>query len=303
MTKITLHPSYLLTVTALALLAVPAPAGNEALDVRPRAARQGDPLFLRLELPGAENPKVSWLNGTYPLYREGSAWAGAVPIRPETRVGGHTVVVRFTSGGRAESVRRVIEVHRVDYPVQHLRMARSTAKLYNYPGVEKENRIIGTAIRAKSDEQLWEGDWLMPSKGRISTKFGERRLRNGKYVGRHRGLDIAAKQGTPVLASAAGKVVLAGSYRKHGKTVVVDHGQGITSLYIHMSAIHVRKGQQVKRGQRLGSVGSTGVSTGPHLHWSIYVHGTPLEPLRFCRLSRVMALRNGKAEDNLASAR
>lgn len=301
MTKNTLRLPYLLTLTALALLAVPAPAGNEALEVRPRAARQGDPLFLRLSLPGAEDARVSWLNGTYPLYQDGSAWSGAVPIRPETKVGGHTVVVRFTRDGRPQSVRRVVQVHRVDYPVQHLRMARSTAKLYNYPGVEKENRIIGTAIRAKSDEQLWSGDWLLPSKGRISTKFGERRLRNGRYVGRHRGLDIAAKQGTPVLASAAGKVVLAGSYRKHGKTVVLDHGQGITSLYIHMSAIHVRKGQLVKRGQRVGSVGSTGVSTGPHLHWSIYVHGTPLEPLRFCRLGRVMAGLSGKTEGDLAS--
>lgn len=252
----------------------------------PTSPRQGDAVFLRLDLPDAESPRVSWLNKTYPLYQTGSGWAGPVPIRPETKPGGHTLVVRFTRGGRPETLQRKLEVHKVSYPVQHLRMARSTARLYNYPGVEKENKIVGDAVRARSDARLWRGDWLLPARGRISTLFGERRLRNGKYVGRHRGLDIAAKSGSPVLAAAAGKVVLAGSYRKHGKTVVLDHGQGVTSLYLHMSAIHVKKGQTVSRGDRLGSVGSTGVSTGPHLHWSVYVHGTSLEPYTFVRLSR-----------------
>jgi murein DD-endopeptidase MepM/ murein hydrolase activator NlpD len=180
----------------------------------------------------------------------------------------------------------VVNVARVSYPVQHLSMARGTARLYNYPGVEKEERVIGAAIRSRSDERLWHGDWMVPSRGRISTAFGERRLRNGKYVGRHRGLDIAAPKGAPVLAAADGKVVLTGMFRKHGGTVVIDHGHGITSLYLHQSRIHARKGETVSRGDQVGEVGATGVATGPHLHWSVYVQGTPVEPLEFVRLSR-----------------
>jgi len=209
-----------------------------------------------------------------------------VPIRPETAAGGYTLAVTYRAGGREERLERKVEVATVTYPVQHLRMARKTAALYNYPGVEQEERIIGSAIRTVSDRRLWSGDWMLPSYGRFSTLFGERRIRNGRGVGRHRGLDIAAKEGSPVQAAADGRVVLAGSYRKHGKTVVLDHGLGITSLYLHMSHIQAEKGESVQRGDLIGYVGATGVATGPHLHWSVYVQGTPVEPLLFCRLSR-----------------
>lgn len=271
----------LLILTALPLLAVPSQAGNPSLIVSPTRPRQGDALFVRVR--GAEPTGLRWLNKDYPVFPDGGEYVGAVPIRPETAPGGHTLVVKLP-GGR--SLRRVLQVAKLRYPVQHLSMRRSTARLYNYPGVEKEERIIGSAIRTRSAERLWSGDWLMPSRGRISTAFGERRLRNGKAVGRHRGLDIAAPKGAPIRAPADGKVVLAGTWRKHGGTVVIDHGQGVTSLYLHQSRIHAKKGQAISRGEKLGEVGATGVATGPHLHWAVYVHGTPVEPLEFVRLSK-----------------
>lgn len=276
----------LLVLTTLPLAAVPTAAQKDRLQLLPARPRQGDGLFVRLDQPAAENPEVTWLRKTYPLYRQGERWVAAVPIPPGTRPGGHTVTVTFDRGEGPQRLRRHVEIARVRYPVQHLRMARTTARLYNYPGVEVEDRTISEAIRTVSEDRLWRGDWALPAKGRLSTPFGVQRLRNGKAVGRHRGLDIAAPEGAPVLAAATGRVALAGSFRKHGKTVVLDHGMGVTSLYIHLSAIKVREGDTVTRGARLGSIGSTGVSTGPHLHWSIYLQGEPVEPLMFVRLSK-----------------
>jgi murein DD-endopeptidase MepM/ murein hydrolase activator NlpD len=276
----------LLLLTAALVCAVPSGAQKQALTLTPVHPRQGDALFIRLDEPGAAGARIRWRNRTYPLYPQGDSWIGAAPVSPDTPAGGHTLAVTFTRGGAPVRLARKLEVARVAYPVQRLRMSGRISALYSYPGVEKEDAAVSAAIRTRSGDRLWSGDWMLPVQGRLSTPFGVRRLRNGRPVGRHRGLDIAAPTGTPVMAPAAGRVVLAKSYRKHGKTVILDHGMGITSFYIHMSAIHVQAGETVSKGASLGEVGSTGVSTGPHLHWSVYVHGTPLEPRFFCRLSR-----------------
>lgn len=294
MRKLVLLP--LLTALATAVVPHPLPAEQAAvpaavaeadrLRITPSQPRQGEALLIRLDEPEAENGEVFHRGKRFPLFQAGDYLFGALPLPPDKPAGGYQLEVRFRVDGVERVLHRKFELAPVAFSVQHLRMARTTARLYNYPGVEKEEREIGAAIRTLSEGRAWSGDWLVPCPGRRSTPFGVRRLRNGRAVGRHRGLDIAAPAGTPVRAAADGQVVLARSYRKHGKTVVVDHGSGITSFYIHMSAIAAREGETVRRGEMLGRVGSTGVSTGPHLHWSVYIHGEPVDPLLFCRLSR-----------------
>jgi murein DD-endopeptidase MepM/ murein hydrolase activator NlpD len=282
-------PLLFLSLTMLTLPAVPTPAQNEALRVQPSNPRQGDALFVRLEGAGIEEPQVRWLNERFPLYRQGDVWRATVPVPPGAAPGGRTLAVTLTRGGQREWLERKVEVAKVPFPVQHLRMARSTARLYSSAGAKREDAAVGRAIRTVSDRRLWSGDWSLPAKGRTSTPFGVRRIRNGRAVGRHRGLDIAAKTGTPIRAPAAGRVVLAktaSEFKKYGGTVVLDHGQGVTTLYIHMSALGVAEGQAVDEGDLIGRVGSTGVATGPHLHWAAYVHGDAVEPQFFCRLSK-----------------
>ena len=118
-----------------------------------------------------------------------------------------------------------------------------TEKLYTYPGRAQELATVRRALRTETARQQWEGSFVLPAKGRFSTPFGVKRIRNGRSVGYHRGLDIAAPIGTPIHAAAAGRVVLARSLKMHGKTVVVDHGLGVTSLYLHQSALRCREGQ------------------------------------------------------------
>jgi len=280
--------AYLLSVlTALLLLAVPVSGQSPALSVAPANPRQGEALFIRVAASsGVTGGDIAWRGERFPLYQDPGGWSGSVPISPDQRPGGCTLRVSLERGGEEELLSRVIEVAKVAFPIQRLAMKSSTARLYTFPGAKQEDAAVGAALRTRSEERLWTGDWMIPTKGRLSTPFGVRRIRNGRPVGRHRGLDIAAPEGAPVLAAAAGRVVMSTFLKKYGHTVVLDHGQGVTSLYIHMSARSAAKGQTVAKGVRLGSVGSTGVATGPHLHWATYVSGKSVQPFVFLRLSK-----------------
>ncbi len=124
------------------------------------------------------------------------------------------------------------------------------------------------------------GNLLQPCGGRISSRYGWRIHPILKTRRFHNGVDIAAPSGTPIKASDAGKVIFAGWKNAYGRTVVIDHGSGWSTMYGHCSRINVSRGQVVSRGQTIAAVGSTGWSTGPHLHWTVYRNGSSVNPLR-----------------------
>lgn len=131
-------------------------------------------------------------------------------------------------------------------------------------------------LRMSATPSLW------PVRGYISSRFGDRESPFDTATNEfHEGLDISSPLGSPILASADGVVTFAGSYSDLGNCVAIDHGYGFVSRYGHMSEIAVRAGQRVKAGQRIGKVGSTGRSTGPHLHYEVAVNGTKVDPLRY----------------------
>lgn len=124
-------------------------------------------------------------------------------------------------------------------------------------------------------------EFVLPATGPISSPFGLRRILNDQPRSPHSGLDIAAGQGEPIFAPASGKVVATGNYFFNGNTVLLDHGQGLISMYCHMSRIDVQKGEVIKKGEVLGAVGQTGRVTGPHLHWSISLNNARVDPNLF----------------------
>lgn len=143
-----------------------------------------------------------------------------------------------------------------------------------------EQRLIAETRRRVTDTPYFRAGFAWPVHGRVTGVFGSQRILNGKPRRPHYGVDVAAPRGTPVRAAADGIVVLVhpGMYFS-GKTVILDHGHGVTSVYIHLSAILVRLGERVRKGQIIGRVGQTGRATGPNLHWGVYKGEMPVDPM------------------------
>ena len=145
--------------------------------------------------------------------------------------------------------------------------------------IRAENAAIRDVRRVDSPATDFAGGFRWPLTGRLSGVFGAQRILNGKPRRYHNGVDIAAPIGTPIVASAPGRVVLVHEDMFFaGKTVILDHGHGLTSVYIHMSAITVKERQRVETGGMIGRVGMTGRASGPHLHWGVTLFGTHVDP-------------------------
>jgi len=139
------------------------------------------------------------------------------------------------------------------------------------------------ADRARVDDPM-SGGWIAPVDGRVSSAFGPRKLADEEHARQHHGLDIAAPTGTPIRAARAGVVAFAGPRGGYGNTIEIDHGDGLSTLYAHASAIDVEEGDRVRAGKPIGAVGSTGRSTGPHLHFEIRRDGEPVDPASVLRI-------------------
>ena len=143
--------------------------------------------------------------------------------------------------------------------------------------IELERKVVRASLKGINDNTAWLSGFIMPIEGRISGKFGGQRIMNKVPKNPHQGMDIAAKEGTPIKASADGEIVLAyPDLFYSGNVVVIDHGFGLQTIYAHMKDMNVKVGQKVSQGDIIGTVGMTGRATGPHLHW-----GASLRNVRF----------------------
>lgn len=167
------------------------------------------------------------------------------------------------------------------FPVQRITLPPGKAGV---DATEYELKRVAALKALQTPEKYWNGVFLKPNAGRMSTNYGVRRYYNGTFAKDyyHRGLDYAGAAGSPVIAPASGRVALVGrvsqGFRIHGNVVGIDHGQGVISIFMHLSRINVKEGDFVKAGQLIGAVGSTGAATGPHLHWGLYVNGQSVDP-------------------------
>jgi len=142
--------------------------------------------------------------------------------------------------------------------------------------IKEEDELVEKTKSLNSDINYWNTPFILPVNDYISGIYGIKRLLNGKYNNYHTGVDFASSQGTKIKAVNSGKITLAkyfSKYNSNGNIVFIDHGLGVSSAYLHLSKILVKEGEIVKQGQPIGLVGSTGRSTGPHLHWGLYLNG------------------------------
>lgn len=183
-------------------------------------------------------------------------------------------------GGVIGEGREVISVVPTDYPVEYITLPPGQIEGITPGQVDEENNIRAATFGVFTPEKLWSGPFILPSAGVSTGGFGEGRSYNGGPVStRHSGTDFAADEGSPVVAAASGRVAWTGLLAQRGISVLVDHGGGVFTGYHHMSRIDVSIGQKVAQGAQVGLVGSSGLSTGPHLHWELIVAGVNVDPL------------------------
>lgn len=192
--------------------------------------------------------------------------------------------VQFEHGGRLQEqvVTTTLNGRSRYFPTQRIRMSGSTAKtMSRTDALRKEKQHVQSKMKNSHPSPLWSGNWIVPARGKSSSAYGRKRYVNGRWWGQHSGADIKAGAGTTVLASNSGRVVLSEYLPTlRGNTVVIDHGCNVYSIYMHLRQRNVRVGDSVARGAKIGEVGSTGFSTGPHLHWEIRVGWEPVDPFK-----------------------
>ncbi len=272
----------------LVVLALAAPAWSApGLTAVPRAPRPGEVVFVTLNA-GKElaHASCAWNGKHYDFLPRGAKYQVLLPISAALKPGAYRATVRwaYAEGEQGEQV-IPITVARRTFGVQHLKLSAKQEAKYEAPQTKREYALIGQALSLVTPEARWQGSFLLPVQGRISTSYGLQRYVNGHFSYRHRGIDIAAPQGTPVQAAADGVVALADdSFLLHGQTVILDHGHGVQTLYLHLSRIDVTPGQGVAKGQSIGRVGATGAATGPHLHYGVYVQHESVDPFFWTHL-------------------
>lgn len=182
-----------------------------------------------------------------------------------------------------------LKVEEVDFGVQKLSLPPSMVELdtKTLERVNQEAMKLKILFQAFQDERFWRGAFIRPLEGKLSGAFGVSRMINGKRRGQHTGIDLQAEEGTPVLACNSGMVVLVDELFFSGKSVILDHGWGLFSMYFHLSETQVKEGDHVHKGTMLGRVGSTGRSTKPHLHWGVRMNGARVNPLSLPGLKTV----------------
>lgn len=194
--------------------------------------------------------------------------------------GPREVVVSTAAGERALA----FTVRHKQYPERHLTVPNRRhvdPTPHDIARYRRERALqdAGYALRTAVRPDLVP--FVLPAEGRRSSPFGARSFYNGQPRSPHSGLDIAAAIGTPVRAPAPGTAVVIGDFFFNGKTVLLDHGGGLVTMYCHLSHVDVTEDQDVQRGQVIGAVGKTGRATGAHLHWTVRVRGVPVDPARF----------------------
>lgn len=272
-----MRPNSLVAMLAAALWCVAIPS-----EAAPRAAAIPGGIAIVNLAPAGDPPPQAFYDG-HPLLvqRRNANWQALVGLPLSAQTGEHSVKVVSVGAGGVQEGTATFQVAPHSYPTQRLTI-KDASKVTPPPEalarIEKEARKMADLRNCFRDLAEVDSDFVLPAKGRLSSRFGLRRILNGQPRNPHAGLDLAIPAGTPVGAAAAGVVLDASDYYYCGQAVFVDHGQGLISLYCHLQQIDVQAGQALRRGERIGLSGASGRATGPHLHWAVYLNGNPVNP-------------------------
>jgi murein DD-endopeptidase MepM/ murein hydrolase activator NlpD len=264
------------TTFAAALL-----AGGPALAALPRAsAVPGGVLIVDVGSAAEPAPQVQWKGRDVLVTSDGDRFKAVVGLNLSTEPGNYTLDITEAGGAKRALP---VKVSPKTYIEERLTVAPGMVNLspQDQARVESEQARLDAARDTFGAMSPATFQFIMPVAGRRSSSYGKRRIFNGEARNPHSGMDIAAPTGTPIKAPADGTVIEAGNFFFSGNVAYVDHGHGFITMYAHMSAFAVKKGDVVKAGQVIGKVGATGRVTGPHLHFGVLLNGTSVDPALF----------------------
>jgi murein DD-endopeptidase MepM/ murein hydrolase activator NlpD len=266
----------LLAVLLYALIASPAVA--QQCTVKPAAISLGQTVRLSCQIP-ATGARLN--DRTVRLFAQSNGnWQGLMPIAVADIPGAYSVEFLAEDGTAVASAKLTIRA--TVFPTQNVVLAPQIEALHS----TLEDIATLTEFRnTVSDVKYWDDPLIAPVPGCVLSPFGVKRLHNGKPTGEiHTGIDQRSPAGRPVHAVAGGIVKIAQPFAVLGGTVAIDHGQGLETMYLHMSKLLVEPGARVKKGDVIGYVGATGRANGPHLHWVVDVNGVPVNPQQWVAL-------------------
>lgn len=197
------------------------------------------------------------------------------------------VIEKEGANGKVITVKLFIKVLGGAFRTQELTVERSKVDL-DPPTLKRvlnEKSRVGELWMDSVSQKLWNGDFILPVQGEARSTFGLRRIFNGQARNPHTGEDFSASLGEEVVSSNSGVVKLVADLFFSGKSVFIDHGLGVYSMYFHLSETLVKEGQSLQKGEVIGLVGSTGRATGPHLHWGVRINNARVNPLALMKLS------------------
>lgn len=282
--------SLILILIIFSLFISPIAYGNENKELKiliePSTLKQGETISIKIEkFEDKSKPKVFYDKTKYPVFDLSEKYFRVfVPLTANEKIGKHNLDIHYA--GLVKNIN--VDIKQYPYPVESITLSKTVSALM---ASKIERELVNKALSSQNEKKYWSGKFIYPSDARQSTQYGVKRKFNGvlspDYF--HKGLDFAGQTGSPVKAPADGIISLAGYNSKgfvvNGNCLFIDHGHGVVSGYLHLNEISVKEGDFVKKGQNIGKVGSTGIATGPHLHWGIYVNGKPVEPLYWVNMS------------------
>ena len=269
-------------------------ARNWTVVNQPARLVNGTPVLFRVTTPKpVRSLSGSWLGHDIVLSFDASSktWFVLAGVSLETKPGAyplelHGEILSRQSTGEAISFERKIRVQRQRYP----RVLLKVPGRYTAPSpeeqreIEQDKEVKAEAFKTASPEREWEGSFAPPVDAAISDVFGVERVFNGSVQSMHQGLDFRVPSGTSVAAVNRGRIILARPLFFEGNCVVIDHGQGLLTLYLHLSKFLVKEGDDVNKGRAIGLSGGTGRATGPHLHLAVRWQGVYLDPQALLKL-------------------
>jgi len=242
----------------------------------------GGVTIVDLALASEPQPQARFGSKKIMVIQRDGKWKGLVGLSLKTLPGDYIVSYKTGKAGKSDN-EIAVKVLPKTYPEQRIKMKQ---KKYVSPNKEQLARINKEKKHMGKLFKIWREtdvsiDLSWPVNGTVSSPFGLKRFFNDQPRNPHSGLDIAAPEGTDIVLPSDGNIIDTGNYYFNGNTVFVDHGQGMISMFNHMSKISVKTGDKLKRGDKIGEIGKTGRVTGPHLHWSLNLNQTRVDPMLF----------------------